>query len=41
VATLVRIEVVSDLVGRYWEMVERLRIHHFYGAPTALRLLIK
>lgn len=27
--------------GRYWEMVERLRPTHFYGAPTALRLLLK
>jgi len=27
--------------GRYWEMVERLRLTHFYGAPTAIRLLIK
>lgn len=27
--------------GRYWEMVERLKITQFYGAPTALRLLLK
>ncbi|XP_005754309.1 acetyl-coenzyme A synthetase 2-like, mitochondrial isoform X2 [Pundamilia nyererei] len=27
--------------GRYWETVERLRISQFYGAPTALRLLLK
>ncbi|KAL5463395.1 hypothetical protein EMCRGX_G032288 [Ephydatia muelleri] len=27
--------------GRYWEMVQRLKITHFYGAPTALRLLLK
>ncbi|XP_069394196.1 acetyl-coenzyme A synthetase 2-like, mitochondrial isoform X1 [Paralichthys olivaceus] len=27
--------------GRYWEMVQRLRITQFYGAPTALRLLLK
>jgi len=27
--------------GRYWETVERLRINHFYGSPTALRLLIR
>ena len=27
--------------GRYWEMVERLRVNQFYGAPTALRLLLK
>ena len=27
--------------GRYWEMIERLKITHFYTAPTALRMLIK
>ncbi|XP_035279123.1 acetyl-coenzyme A synthetase 2-like, mitochondrial isoform X1 [Anguilla anguilla] len=27
--------------GRYWETVERLRISQFYGAPTAIRLLLK
>ncbi|XP_043930565.1 acetyl-coenzyme A synthetase 2-like, mitochondrial isoform X2 [Protopterus annectens] len=27
--------------GRYWEMVERLQINQFYGAPTAIRLLLK
>lgn len=27
--------------GRYWETVERLRINHFYGSPTAIRLLIR
>ena len=27
--------------GRYWEMVSRLKITHFYTAPTAVRLLIK
>ncbi|KAF3707859.1 Acetyl-coenzyme A synthetase 2-like, mitochondrial [Channa argus] len=27
--------------GRYWEMVQRLGITQFYGAPTALRLLLK
>uniref|UniRef100_A0A8D0ASP0 Propionate--CoA ligase n=1 Tax=Sander lucioperca TaxID=283035 RepID=A0A8D0ASP0_SANLU len=27
--------------GRYWEMVQRLKINQFYGAPTALRLLLK
>jgi len=27
--------------GRYWEMVERLKINQFYTAPTAIRLLIK
>ena len=29
------------ILGRYWEMVERLRVKQFYGAPTALRLLLK
>ncbi len=28
-------------VGRYWEMVERLKLSHFYTAPTAIRLLLK
>ena len=28
-------------VGRYWEMVERLKVTQFYTAPTALRLLLK
>lgn len=27
--------------GRYWEMVERLKVNQFYGAPTAIRLLMK
>ena len=27
--------------GRYWETVERLGITQFYGAPTALRLLLR
>ncbi|CAG7827441.1 unnamed protein product [Allacma fusca] len=27
--------------GRYWEMVERLKLTHFYGSPTAIRLLMK
>ena len=27
--------------GRYWNMVERLRINQFYGAPTAIRLLLR
>ncbi|GCB82024.1 hypothetical protein scyTo_0022857, partial [Scyliorhinus torazame] len=26
---------------RYWETVQRLRINQFYGAPTAIRLLMK
>ena len=25
------------VIGRYWEMVERLKIKHFYTAPTAIR----
>ena len=29
------------VTGRYWEMVERLGVKQFYGAPTALRLLLK
>ncbi|ODM98549.1 Acetyl-coenzyme A synthetase 2-like, mitochondrial [Orchesella cincta] len=28
-------------IGRYWELVERLQLTHFYGAPTAIRLLMK
>ena len=32
----------TDLTtGRYWEMIQRLRINQFYGAPTALRLLLR
>merc|ERR1712178_256441 len=27
--------------GRYWEMVQRLKINQFYGAPTAIRLLLR
>ncbi|XP_075259404.1 acetyl-coenzyme A synthetase 2-like, mitochondrial isoform X2 [Convolutriloba macropyga] len=27
--------------GRYWEMVERLKINQFYAAPTAIRSLLK
>ncbi|KAM4694027.1 acetyl-coenzyme A synthetase 2-like, mitochondrial [Discoglossus pictus] len=27
--------------GRYWETVERLKVNQFYGAPTAIRLLLK
>ncbi|GAB1609719.1 acetyl-coenzyme A synthetase 2-like, mitochondrial isoform X1 [Argonauta hians] len=27
--------------GRYWEVVERLKLTHIYLSPTALRLLIK
>ncbi|KAK2141361.1 hypothetical protein LSH36_1111g01020 [Paralvinella palmiformis] len=27
--------------GRYWETIQRLRINQFYGAPTALRLLLR
>ncbi|XP_074143810.1 acetyl-coenzyme A synthetase 2-like, mitochondrial isoform X1 [Sminthopsis crassicaudata] len=26
--------------GRYWETVERLKINQFYGAPTAIRVLL-
>lgn len=31
----------STHAGRYWEMVERLGVKQFYGAPTAIRLLLK
>lgn len=31
---------VCDFAGRYWEMVQRLKINQFYGAPTAIRLLL-
>jgi len=35
-------EIVNALcTGRCWEMVERLKLTHFYCAPTAIRLLIK
>ncbi|KAK3596053.1 hypothetical protein CHS0354_032581 [Potamilus streckersoni] len=27
--------------GRYWEMVQRLRLNHIYLAPTSLRMLLK
>jgi acetyl-CoA synthetase len=27
--------------GRYWEMVERLKLNHIYLAPTSLRMLLK
>ena len=27
--------------GRYWETVQRLGINQFYGAPTAIRLLLR
>ena len=27
--------------GRYWEMVERLKVNQLYLSPTALRLLLK
>ncbi|XP_005110881.1 acetyl-coenzyme A synthetase 2-like, mitochondrial [Aplysia californica] len=27
--------------GRYWEMVERLKLDHIYLAPTSLRMLLK
>lgn len=29
------------VAGRYWETVQRLKINQFYGAPTAIRLLLK
>ncbi|XP_039270857.2 acetyl-coenzyme A synthetase 2-like, mitochondrial [Styela clava] len=27
--------------GRYWDMVQRIKLTQFYGAPTAIRLLLK
>ena len=33
--------IVAFFSGRYWEMVQRLKITHFYTAPTAIRMLIK
>lgn len=27
--------------GRYWETVQRLKINQFYGAPTAIRYILK
>jgi len=29
------------LLGRYWEVIERLRVNQFFTTPTAVRLLIK
>lgn len=29
------------LAGRYWEMVERLKVNHFYTSPSAIRKLMK
>lgn len=40
VCACVRVRVCGPS-GRYWETVQRLRISQFYGAPTALRLLLK
>ena len=36
-----RQRIVWFIAGRYWEMVERLRINQIYTAPTAIRLLLK
>lgn len=33
--------VLQYLIGRYWEVIERLRVNQFFTAPTAVRLLIK
>ncbi|XP_065057596.1 acetyl-coenzyme A synthetase 2-like, mitochondrial [Rhopilema esculentum] len=27
--------------GRYWEMIERLQVNQFYGAPTSIRMLLR
>ena len=32
---------LNFVIGRYWEMVECLKIKQFYTAPTAIRLLLK
>lgn len=42
-ATTVLFESVPNYpdAGRYWEMVERLKINQFYTAPTALRAIHK
>ena len=29
------------LTGRYWEMVQRLKVNHFYTSPSAIRKLMK
>ena len=29
------------IIGRYWEVIERLKVNQFFTAPTAVRLLIK
>uniref|UniRef100_A0A8C7CTZ9 Propionate--CoA ligase n=1 Tax=Oncorhynchus kisutch TaxID=8019 RepID=A0A8C7CTZ9_ONCKI len=34
-------QVICYQLGRYWETVQRLGINQFYGAPTAIRLLLK
>ena len=28
-------------LGRYWEMVERLKVNHFYTSPAAIRKMMK
>ena len=29
------------LLGRYWEMIERLKITHLYTIPTVMKYLMK
>ena len=31
----------DSMIGRYWEMVERLKINQFYTKPTTIRQLLK
>ena len=33
--------VSTDNTGRYWEMVQRLKVNHFYTSPSAIRKLMK
>lgn len=33
--------IFSPHTGRYWEMVQRLKVTQLYLAPTSLRLLLK
>ena len=32
---------VNIFTGRYWEMVQRLKVTQLYTSPTAIRLLLK
>lgn len=35
------ITTVTMFTGRYWEMVQRLKVNHFYTTPSAIRKLMK